>query len=437
MCSWARRQIVRSSTSRFGAISDTLPSIGIRRRRQSRNGQFRNGQFRERREDSRPGCCQRYHRQALDPQLLFGLPAGAKDTIDRIPQDRNSKAHDDAHRGGDGQNQRGNRFALLRRRDGRTDHPRIGDRERLLLHRFHVALQKTVVERVIDLGGTLEFCQSEPVAVGRLPLDTRLASARSRFSSRSLRSGSRSGSSRRSASARRRCYGAVLPSDRERWSRPHGPSHNRAEMFASRADRSRYWLRSRVMTSFFRMSATAASPTSILRTCSIRSRRALASPVAPRAVASWLFSSNSCCSPIRRPEAPALAAPFAPPKSTILFFSLNSRHGRSGCLPSPSVHDPVLQPGACAAYRLVLGVQLIVDIGFGDRIGDFRREHGIARCVRDVQGISSFTREMLRRLRNSSMRPLFPVRLRLASKPGRENRLEIPGPDLNEMGVIG
>jgi len=53
-------------------------------------------------------------------------------------------------------------------------------------------------------------------------------------------------------------------------------------------------------------------------------------------------------------------------------------------LPSPQFADPVQQPSLA---RLIVWYcsQLVVDIGFGDRIGDLCGEHGIARRERDVQ----------------------------------------------------
>src|ERR1035437_8812338 len=50
----------------------------------------------------------------------------------------------------------------------RTNHARLGDWKRLLLGLLHVAVEKVIVDRVIDLGGALEMAEAYPIAIGQL-----------------------------------------------------------------------------------------------------------------------------------------------------------------------------------------------------------------------------------------------------------------------------
>jgi hypothetical protein len=98
---------------------------------------------------------------AVDVKNRLDLIARSKCSIGKIAQAANSQTKRQSDETGKQQRQGGFRTAFEQRRRCGSNHPRFGDRERLLLNGLGVTLQEVVIQRPVGLRRTFQFSQRD------------------------------------------------------------------------------------------------------------------------------------------------------------------------------------------------------------------------------------------------------------------------------------
>ncbi len=101
-------------------------------------------------------------------EIGFDLARRPEHPVNGLAQEGGAETQNESDGARNSEHDERQRTALVLRRSGRTDNPRLGNRKRLLLNCLHVSLQETVVERVINLGRAFEVAQPQPVAIDDL-----------------------------------------------------------------------------------------------------------------------------------------------------------------------------------------------------------------------------------------------------------------------------
>src|SRR5262249_42761544 len=110
----------------------------------------------------------RDHGNAISEKRRLHLYAVAENTIRYVSKQSNTQPKHRPAKARDRQNIQGPGRAWAGWRRGPRDHPCFGDRKRLLLDRFHIALKEIIIERTVGLRRALELAQLNLRLVRRL-----------------------------------------------------------------------------------------------------------------------------------------------------------------------------------------------------------------------------------------------------------------------------